>query len=761
MGLGTAGNPNTGNLIDNNNIFDFFSPTAPVSGISVQADNDNWTISNNRIYQTQARTFTSSGARRYAGITLNASAGAFTVAGNTIGFGAANGTGTTTISGSQSEFRGLDVVNVSTTTSTSVQGNTISGINQTSGRNVTGSFNSVFSAIALGTTDGRFNVGDVTGNIIGSLDGSSSIVITATSTTASTAPVLGILYFSSQPGTIANNSVGNVTINSGGTGTRVGFTGISTLASQTTTVDNNTVANITDNIVGDYAMDGISSLNAVSATGNLVRNMNGNANGSGVTMSGILVSAGTATQPTTVSQNTIHSLSNIVTGGSAGTVDGIDVTLPALTNLIERNLVHSLSITSSLTTNQIWGMVMRGQGTATFQNNMVRLGLDAAGNSITAGFQITGIRDIAGATANYYFNSVYIGGSGVVSASNTFAFDSDVVSNTRNFQDNIFWNARSNAAGGVANIAIAVGGTAPNPPGLTSDFNDLYATATDGVIGVFNSTIETTLADWQTATSQDANSISVDPQFINPNGNAVAGDLHILGTSPCVGAGLTIAGITNDFDGDPRLDPPAIGADQPPEATPTPTPTATATATPTPTPTPTETPTPTPTPTETPTPTPTATATPTSTPTPTPTSTETPTPTPTSTPTPTPTETPTPTPTETPTPTPTETPTPTPTQTPTPTFTPTPTPTETPTPTPNRNAHTHPNADSNSDCDTYGNGYSDCDAYTNCNCNGNCDSYTYGHTNSYTDPDAYSYSNATANTYAYRDTDTYGYRNAN
>ena len=48
-----------------------------------------------------------------------------------------------------------------------------------------------------------------------------------------------------------------------------------------------------------------------------------------------------------------------------------------------------------------------------------------------------------------------------------------------------------------------------------------------------------------------------------PNGNAVTVDIHIFAASPCVGAGLPIAGITNDFDGDARLNPPAIGADQP------------------------------------------------------------------------------------------------------------------------------------------------------------------------------------------------------
>jgi hypothetical protein len=213
------------------------------------------------------------------------------------------------------------------------------------------------------------------------------------------------------------------------------------------------------------------------------------------------------------------------------------------------------------------------------------------------------------------------------------------VNNSRKFEDNIFYNARSNASGGIANVAIAVGGTAPNPLGLISNYNDLYATGTNGVIGMFNSTIQTTLANWQTATGQDANSISADPQYLDPNGNASTGDLHIRGTSPCVGAGLTIAGITDDFDGDPRLDPPAIGADEPPGI---PTPTAT--------PTPTPTLTPTPTPTETPTATPTATATPTVTPTATPSVTPTATPTLTLTPTATPSHTPTPRPRPTPAP---------------------------------------------------------------------------------------------------------------
>jgi hypothetical protein len=568
----TLANENSGILINNNNIFDFFRDVN-ASGVHILSGNDNWTISNNRIYQTAARAFTGA-ASRYAGITLNSTAGmlgAFTVTGNKIGFGAANGTGTTTITGSSNEVRGIDAPSVNATTPTSIQGNTVSGISQTSSRASTTAGSSAFIGITLGVSTGRFNIGNVTGNTIGSLDGSSTIVVNETSTTANTAPVTGIYDDSSvSNNSITNNQIGAITINSGGTGTTVGFRGI--LLGQTTgvaeTVANNIIGGavaggaITDNIVGNYAMYGIQNANAnLTATGNTIRNMIGNANGAVVVMSGIIMSGSTGAN--TISQNTVHSLSDTVTGGSAGAIYAIDCSLAAATNVVERNSVHSISVTSTLTAYQIWGIVMRGAGTATFKNNMVRLGLDAAGSSITTGFSIAGFRDIAGATANYYHNSVYIGGTGVVSASNTYGMFSDVVTNTRNYQDNIFWNARSNASGGIANVAIGVGGTAPNPAGLTSDFNDLYFSGTDGATGVFNGLVVPTLADWRTATGQDNNSLAADPQFIAPNAAAATVNLHVQPPSPMLSAGLAIGSVTNDFDNDPRpASNPDIGADE-------------------------------------------------------------------------------------------------------------------------------------------------------------------------------------------------------
>ena len=570
MGLGSASpNNNTSNLIDNNNIFDFFGTGGfAVAGISLQANNSNWTISNNHIYQTATRTFTTT-ALRYSGILVASAANSFTITGNTIGFGAANGTGTTTITGSSNEFRGIVLTNSG---ACSIQGNTISGINQTSSRASTTTDLSPFIAIQSGSsaTDAPANIGNVTGNTIGSLDGSSTIVINSTSTTASTSPAQGILDFNFTDGVIiSNNRIGSITINNGGTGTVLGFRGILVAATTgvTHTVSNNTIGgtaagSITDNISGNYGMYGIqvSAANGI-ITRNLVRNMTGNANGAVVTMSGIIMSASTGVS--TVSQNTVHSLTDTVTGGSAGAIYAIDCSLPATGSVIERNLVHSINVNSTLTAYQVWGMVMRGQGSATYKNNMVRLGLDASGNPITTGFSIIGMRNIVGSTTNYYFNSVYIGGTGVASASNTFAFNSDVVTNTRNFVDNIFWNARSNASGAGKNYAITVGGTTPNPAGLTSNFNDLYATGTGGFVGLFNAVDQPTLLDWQTATGQEANSISADPKFVAPDASAASVDLHIMPPSPVQVVATPIAGVTNDFDNDPR---PTlrgdIGADQ-------------------------------------------------------------------------------------------------------------------------------------------------------------------------------------------------------
>lgn len=555
--VSTAAIRNSGVVINNNNLYDYFSATTSVSGMHILSGNDNWTISNNRIYQTAARTFTGT-ALRYAGITINSTTtglqGVFTITGNKIGFGASDGTGTTTISGSTNEFRGIDAISVNATTPTSIQGNTISGINQTTARNSTTSTSSAFVGMMLGTTAGRFDVGTTTGNNIGSLDGSSTIVINGTSTTASTFAALGIYDFSVSSNTISNNNIGSFTIQ--GAGTVLGFRGIyiNTGTALTATISNNTIANITDTQVGSYALHGIYvSLAAANVTGNTVRDFSGASTGASLIIaSGMLITNTTSTNPSTISRNTVYNLTNS-SGSASNSIYAIYCNFPSLAaNLVSRNSVRRLSVVSTATTSQMVG-ILPVAGSATYQNNMVRLGNDAAGNPITTGYVMYGMFEVAG-TNNIYHNSVYLGGTGVTApGSTTFAFVSNVNTGTRNYLNNIFYNGRSNAvSGGAAHVAL---GLNTGLTGLTSNYNDLYAPGTDGIVGSFNATAYPTLAAWQTATSQDANSKSVDPVFVSST------DLHIQATSPMINMG-TATSVTDDFDGDTRDAMPDIGADE-------------------------------------------------------------------------------------------------------------------------------------------------------------------------------------------------------
>ena len=195
----TAAIANSGILIDNNNISDYFLASGTTAGINISTGNDNWTISNNKFFQTATRTFTGAAGVRYSGIVISSGGtfpGRYTVTGNIIGFGAANGTGTTTITGTGTglgnEIRGIDLSSVSGAAVTSVQGNVITGFNQTSSRNSTTTSASCFIAISVGTGTGRFDIGNTTGNTIGSLDGSTTIAVSQASTTVNTAPFIGI-----------------------------------------------------------------------------------------------------------------------------------------------------------------------------------------------------------------------------------------------------------------------------------------------------------------------------------------------------------------------------------------------------------------------------------------------------------------------------------------------------------------------------------------------------------------------------------------
>ena len=429
-GLGTTTNTstiNTGNVIDGNLIHDFFPIGGGTAGIDINTGNRNWTISNNRIYQTAPRTFTNP-SPRYWGIRINGTSGSsgdfHTVAGNVIGFANANGTGATTINGSDSTFRGIEILAASDTTATVIQGNTISGIDYTT--NFAGGFSGAAGFVAID----QFNITalcNFSNNIIGSLDGSSSIVVhAATGAGWLTAGIRG----NNAPDVISGNQIGAISIQGTNPGS-ISFTGIfhesGANPAAPVTVSNNVIGGpapsgaITDTFspsLGGVDSYGINVNNTyANVTGNIVRNMSIAGNG---TVRGIRLQQNSGVPGVTISQNLIHSLTNTSTPGY---VYGIQAELTQQANRIERNFIHSFSVTGN--NRQIFGMYLPGTANMVVANNMIQLGYDAAGNPITTSQDMQGIQDQNSGTREYYFNSIFIGGGPVVNSGNdTFAFGS-------------------------------------------------------------------------------------------------------------------------------------------------------------------------------------------------------------------------------------------------------------------------------------------------------------------------------------------------
>ncbi|MDZ4405918.1 right-handed parallel beta-helix repeat-containing protein [Prosthecobacter sp.] len=607
--INSAAQNNSGNLVSNCNIFNFYSGSVDAAGVRLEGGNTGWTFTGNSFYQTTSRVAVAANIRA---IYVNSTSGNnFAVTGNFIGGSAPNAGGapwTTTGTTALYMFQGIRL-SAGTSTPSNVQGNTIQNIVWTSAFPGTGQ-PGAWEGVYLGT--GAVNVGTITGNTIGSGSGTGSVSVTTSGTGATT---FGIRTASSGTVTIANNTIGAITVNGTDTSITASLTGISASVG-TNTISNNTVGSITtanslnaatsstsstsQQVTGIFVL-GLST--SASITGNTLANLNNNSSAAGQ-IRGIVTSAGvnTITGNTvrnltttsqnantttlqsvygiidtstvagqTVSQNTVHSLANTA-ATAAVSVTGIYFDGPTSgVNVIERNLVHSLAVSSNSASSQLNGMQFV-IGVFTAQNNMVRVGRKADGTSTAGAATVRGLHDNgADAGRNFYHNSVYVGGTQTSGAASTRAFQGTTgVGNARTYQNNIFVNARGNSGATSKHYAVSYGGSGVNPAGLTAGGNIFRVSGTGGVLGFYSSD-RSTLAAWQAATGQDATSAVADPLFSNPTGNASTVDLHLQASNPAEGGGIPLtdaltaapATVTDDFDGQPRntLTPADIGAD--------------------------------------------------------------------------------------------------------------------------------------------------------------------------------------------------------
>lgn len=549
---------NSGVIITGNNIFDFFGAAVASAGVYVSTGNTDWTISNNRLYQTAARTQTTGAT--HSGIQIATTAGNnFQITGNTVGFASNTGAGVYTFVGITSSVFIPINLSVGTTTASGVQGNTIAGIAQSGASSGTSS-SAPFRGIYVGS--GLATVGDVTGNTIGSQTPVGSITYTSSATTAS--DVIAIFNFGSSNFVSNNNNIGGITASNSSTGpANVYGIRVNTTSTATWICNNNiiggTIANSlqsTSTAAGTAVQGILNSSPLGTFTGNTIRNLTA-AGGTGTVTSasvaGIVI---VATVNQTISRNTITALSNTNTT-AATTVTGIQFN-GGTANIVERNYVAGLASATTSAAAEVNGIRVAG-GTTIYRNNMITFGdgiPNAVGTGSTTG-GVNGINEPLG-TDSFFHNSVYIGGAPTAGVGPSYAFNSSQTTNTRSFRNNIFFNGRSNNGATGKNYIVRVGGTTANPAGLTINNNVYFANGNGAVFGFFNGADVATLAAFQAAVGQDANSIFADPAFVSTT------DLHLTMASPARDIGANV-GVANDFDNESRPGANAlfdIGADE-------------------------------------------------------------------------------------------------------------------------------------------------------------------------------------------------------
>ena len=587
--VGTAApKENSGNTISNNKIYNFLNTGLASNGIYIGAGSTDWSISGNSFYETTAFNTTVT-AIDYSIIKVtNTSGNNFTVSGNYIGGSSTNCGGTWTKTSDPSVNNSFYAISISagTTTASNVQGNTIQNINWTNTYALTG--NNILYGIFLSA--GSVNVGTTAGNTIGSSSGTGSVKLT----TAFTGSALyGIEITSTGTVDCENNTIGSITtsnsavgnstniygihksgggtttisnnlIGSTGTGSSINASNISTTYGQavyginsagsgTVTISGNTIANLkngttyqTTGVTG--LIDGIMSTGGTNTiTNNTVRDLTiGNGNSTALYLASVIgIGLNSTTAVTqTISGNTIYNLSNTL-AAFTGNVIGLYYSGSTTPGTVSKNFIYGLSVTGATSTAaSIYGIKINA-GATTYSNNII----SHSGSTKT---NIYGIYE-TGAASNdnsLYFNTVYIGGSVASGATNkSYALYSAVTTNTRIFQNNIFYNARSTVSGASLHYAmyiLAAGGT------ITCDYNDYIASGTGAMLGYFGGDV----ASKPIVTGQDINSVNINPLFSYAGGTTASNYKPSVTTL----TGVAGTGITTDYSGVTRAATPTMGA---------------------------------------------------------------------------------------------------------------------------------------------------------------------------------------------------------
>ena len=349
-----------------------------------------------------------------------------------------------------------------------------------------------------------------------------------------------------------NNTIKNCNIKAGSNtvtstfGIHVGGTSITTSGTgndnDNLTIDNNTISKAYYGIYAQAASTGVN--NNLTITNNTI----GSATAADyITFRGLLVSQATAA---TVSQNTVF---NIV--AATTNLRGMEFSTGFVSSTVSRNLIYNINYTAtSFSAGK--GMTFNpgaGVGTININNNVI-YGLKGQGSG-TAANNSWGIMLESGTAYNIYFNSVNISDNRTATSSADLHGCMYVASAVTviDLRNNVF-AMTATAGNATTGKTYGIYCLAANTAFSTINYNDFYAPGTSNRFAGFIASDRTTLADIQAGFGQNLNSLVADPIF-NTNTNLVPQ----IG-SPLSAVGDNSTGITIDYNGVTRTNPPTIGS---------------------------------------------------------------------------------------------------------------------------------------------------------------------------------------------------------
>jgi hypothetical protein len=310
--------------------------------------------------------------------------------------------------------------------------------------------------------------------------------------------------------------------------------------------------NILSNVTGGTSA--ITGLNYNYGTANIYSNTFTNIAGGGAIT--VMSCGGASATLQNVYSNTISGISS--TGASA--IYGIQ-SLASGTSAISnvyKNKVYD--ITGSNASSIIYGIYVSAGTTINTYNNYVS---DLKTPNANAAIPLAGIYISGGTTSNVFYNSVYLNASSAGALFGSAAIYASTTP-TLDMRNNILVNVSTPSGAGVT-AAYRRTTTTLTTYSNNSNANCFYSGATEDATHAvyYDGTAPYAMAAYKTlVTPRDANSFRELPPF-----NSAPTNLHLLSGTPtqCESGGVTIISpisITDDYDGDARLNPPDIGADE-------------------------------------------------------------------------------------------------------------------------------------------------------------------------------------------------------